>query len=71
MDKKMIDTIFNRYFALTELYEALWLSADFETDLEKEFPTQFKDLKYYRKFKLSNTDIKRMYDFMLKHPVFN
>ena len=70
MDTRMIDTIFNRYFALTELYEALWLSADFETDLEKEFPNQFKDLKY-RKFRLSNTDIKRMYDFMLRHPVFD
>lgn len=55
---------------LMKIYQGLWLSADFECDLEMEFPSQFRALKYNEN-KISNDDIVSMYTFMEKHPAFN
>lgn len=55
---------------LMKIYQGLWLSADFECDLEMEFPSQFRALKYNEN-KISDDDIMSMYTFMEKHPVFN
>lgn len=55
---------------LMELYQALWLSADFECDLEMEFPSQFRALKWNEN-KISDEDLVAMYNFMEKHPIFN
>ena len=55
---------------LMEIYQGLWLSADFENDLEAEFPTDFKNLKYHPS-KISDENVVAMYEFMRDHPVFN
>lgn len=55
---------------LMEIYQGLWLSADFENDLEAEFPTDFRNLKYHPS-KISNETVIAMYEFMRDHPVFN
>ena len=55
---------------LLEIYQALWLSADFENDLEMEFPSQFRALKWNEN-KISNDDLESMYAFLKTHPVFN
>nr|WP_318661130.1 hypothetical protein [uncultured Treponema sp.] len=55
---------------LMELYQGLWLSADFENDLKMEFPSQFRALKWNEN-KISNDDLKSMYTFLKEHPVFN
>lgn len=56
---------------LMELYKALWLSADFETDLESEFPYEFDALKRNEENKIPNNKITSMYIFMCKHSAFN
>ena len=55
---------------LMELYQGLWLSADFECDLEIEFPSQFRALKWNEN-KISDDDLSTMYTFLKEHPVFN
>lgn len=55
---------------LMELYQGLWLSADFENDLEMEFPSQFRTLKWNEN-KISDDDLESMYIFLKQHPVFN
>ncbi len=55
---------------LMKIYQGLWLSADFECDLEMEFPSQFRALKYNEN-KISDDDVMSMYTFMENHPVFN
>ena len=55
---------------LMELYQGLWLSADFENDLEMEFPSQFRALKWNEN-KISDDDLESMYTFLKQHPVFN
>lgn len=55
---------------LMELYQSLWLSADFENDLEMEFPSQFRTLKWNEN-KISDDDLESMYIFLKQHPVFN
>ena len=55
---------------LMELYQGLWLSADFENDLEMEFPSQFRALKWNEN-KISDDDLESMYNFLKQHPVFN
>ena len=55
---------------LMALYQGLWLSADFENDLEMEFPSQFRALKWNEN-KISEDDLKSMYDFLNNHPIFN
>lgn len=55
---------------LMKIYQGLWLSADFECDLEMEFPSQFRALKYNEN-KISDDDVMSMYTFMEEHPVFN
>ena len=55
---------------LMNIYKGLWLSADFECDLEMEFPSQFRTLKLDEN-QISNNDLKSMYDFWEKHPIFN
>ena len=56
---------------LMKIYQGLWLSADFECDLEMEFPSQFRMLKKYSEDKISDDDVMSMYTFMEEHPVFN
>ena len=53
-----------------KLYQGLWLSADFECDLEMEFPSQFRALKWNEN-KISDNDLESMYIFWKEHPVFN
>lgn len=60
----------NRIKMLMELYQGLWLSADFEFDLEMEFPSQFRALKW-NESKISDDDLLAMCTFLKKHPVFN
>lgn len=60
----------DRTTKLMELYQGLWLSADFECDLEIEFPSQFRALKWNEN-KISDNDLSAMYTFLKKHPVFN
>lgn len=60
----------DRMKILVELYQELWLSADFENDLETEFPSQFKALKW-DETKISDDDLKSMYTFLTKYPEFN
>lgn len=55
---------------LMEIYQALWLSADFECDLEMEFPSQFRQLKWNEN-KISDDDLIAMHSFTINHPVFN
>lgn len=55
---------------LMELYQSLWVSADFECDLEMEFPSQFRALKWNEN-KISTEDLTAMHTFMKEHPVFN
>lgn len=60
----------NRIKMLMELYQGLWLSADFEFDLEMEFPSQFRALKWNEN-KISEDDLLAMHTFLKEHPVFN
>lgn len=60
----------NRIKMLMKLYQGLWLSADFECDLEMEFPSQFRALKWNEN-KISDNDLESMYIFWKEHPVFN
>lgn len=55
---------------LMDIYQGLWLSADFECDLEMEFPSQFRALKWNEN-QISDDDLKSMHDFWKEHPVFN
>ena len=55
---------------LMELYQGLWLSADFECDLETKFPSQFKALKWNEN-QISDDDLSAMHTFLKEHPVFN
>ena len=55
---------------LMKIYQGLWLSADFECDLEMVFPSQFRALKYNEN-EISDGDAMSMYTFMENHPVFN
>lgn len=59
----------NRTYLLMLLYQGLWLSADFENDLQEEFPTAFKALKW-NESQISTEELGKMIDFMNKHPVF-
>lgn len=60
----------NKTYLLMLLYQGLWLSADFENDLQKEFPIAFKALKWNEN-KISTEELEKMIDFMMnKHPVF-
>ena len=60
----------NRERMLIDIYQGLWLSADFECDLEMEFPSQFRALKWNEN-QISDNDLKSMHDFWKEHPVFN
>lgn len=60
----------DRTTMLKEIYQGLWLSADFECDLEMEFPSQFRALKWNDN-KISDDDLISMYNFLKEHPVFN
>ena len=53
-----------------DIYQGLWLSADFECELEMEFPSQFRALKWNEN-QISNDDLKSMHNFWKEHPVFN
>ena len=64
-DKKM-----NRTQMLMEIYQGLWFSADFECDLEMEFPSQFRALKRNEN-QISKEDLESMYKFLKEHPIFN
>lgn len=55
---------------LMEIYQGLWLSADFECDLEMEFPSQFRALKRNEN-QILEDDLIAMYTFLKNHPVFN
>lgn len=55
---------------LMDIYKGLWLSADFECDLEMEFPSQIRALMRNEN-EISNNDLKSMHDFWEKHSVFN
>ena len=55
---------------LMKLYQGLWISANFECDLEIEFPSQFKALKRNEN-QMSNNDLSAMCTFLNEHPVFN
>lgn len=68
--KKGKDENMNKTQMLMEIYQGLWLSADFECDLEMEFPSQFRALKRNEN-EISDDDLKSMYEFLKKHPVFN
>ena len=60
----------NREQILMNIYQGLWLSADFECDLEMEFPSQFRALKWNEN-QISDDDLKSMYNFWKEHPIFN
>lgn len=60
----------DRIKILMEIYQELWLSADFECDLEMEFPSQFRALKWNEN-QISEDDLIAMYAFLKDHPVFN
>lgn len=60
----------NRAKLLMNIYQGLWLSADFECDLEMEFPSQFRALKGNEN-SISDADLITMHDFWYTHPVFN
>ena len=60
----------NRTQMLMEIYQGLWFSADFECDLEMEFPSQFKALTWNVN-KISDDDLESMYKFTKEHPLFN
>jgi len=60
----------DRATMLMKIYQGLWLSADFENDLEMEFPAQFRALKWNENH-VSDDDLISMYDFLNNHPVFN
>ena len=62
--------IMDRTKMLMDIYQGLWLSADFECDLEMEFPSQFRALKWNEN-QISDDDLKSMHDFWKEHPVFN
>ena len=55
---------------LMDIYKSLWLSADFECDLEMEFPSQFRAL-IRNENEISNGDLKSMHDFWEKCPYLN
>lgn len=59
-----------RIIMLMEIYQGLWLSADFEYDLEMNFPSQFRTLKWNAN-QISDGDLISMYAFLKDHPVFN
>ncbi len=48
---------------LMSIYQGLWLSADFECDLEMEFPSQFRALKWDEN-RISDDDLESMYIFL-------
>jgi hypothetical protein len=60
----------DRTRVLMELYQGLWLSADFECDLETEFPSQIKALRWNENH-ISDDDLLSMHTFLKEHPVFN
>ena len=60
----------SRLRMLMELYQGLWLSADFEFDLEMNFPSQFRALKDNEN-RITDDDVVAMWSFMNTHPVFN
>lgn len=60
----------DRTTMLMKIYQGLWLSADFENDLEMKFPLPFRALKWNENQVLDN-DLISMYDFLNNHPVFN
>lgn len=57
-------------WVLMELYQALWLSADFENDLAAEYPQEFRYLKTNPE-KIPMEKLNKMSAFMHAHPVFN
>ena len=57
----------DRIKKLMELYKAVWISADFECDLEAEFPVDFKNLKWNEN-KISDDVLSSMYSFMEEYP---
>lgn len=60
----------SREWMLKELYQALWISADFESDLFENFPNEFNVLKWNEN-KVSDESLTEMYEFLNGHPVFN
>jgi len=56
--------------ALMELYQALWLSADFENDLAAEYPQEFRYLKT-TPGKIPMEKLNKMRAFLHSHPAFN
>lgn len=54
---------------LMEIYQALWLSADFEEDLMEEFPTAFKMLKWNEN-QISKEELLKIMFFLNHHPAF-
>ena len=59
----------NRTYLFMLLYQGLWLSPDFENDLQKNFPKAFKALKQNTN-KISTEELDEMIDFMNNYPVF-
>lgn len=55
---------------LMDIYKGLWLSADFECDLEMEFLSQFKML-IRNENEISNNDLISMHDFWRECPYLN
>lgn len=56
--------------ALMELYQGLWLSADFESDLAANYPQEFQYLKT-TPAKIPMEKLNLMVAFMYAYPVFN
>lgn len=60
----------SKEWVLMELYQALWLSADFESDLAEKYPQEFRYLKA-TPGKIPMEKLNQMRAFMRSHPVFN
>ena len=60
----------SKEWVLMELYQALWLSADFECDLVTEYPEEFQYLKT-TPGKIPMEKLNQMRSFMRTHSVFN
>lgn len=61
----------SREWMLKELYQALWISADFEVDLFENFPNDFYTMLKWNENKISNESLTKMYEFLNNHPIFN
>lgn len=60
----------NKTFMLMNIFQALWVSADFESDFEAKFSSKIQTLKWNENA-LTEEEVKEMYSFMCNHPIFN